>query len=73
MNALEVNDCSKGLARFGKDIPRPKTVLVISAHWYVPGTSVSTAAVPGSIHDFGGFPRELYSEKRQLAFPENVL
>ena len=60
MNALERNVYTEGWARIGKSIPRPKAILSISAHWYVPFTGVTGVAQPKTLHDFGGFPRPLY-------------
>ena len=60
MNALLKNAYTDGWAAIGKSIPRPKAVLCVSAHWYLPGTAVTAMPSLRTIHDFGGFPQELY-------------
>ena len=60
MNALANNSYTQGWVALGASVPRPSAVLAVSAHWYLPGVSVTAMAAPPTIHDFGGFPRKLY-------------
>ena len=66
MNAIEDNEFSREWKRLGQVLPKPKAILMVSAHWYTEGSKVNDSEEPKMIYDMYGFPDELYQVKHPV-------